>query len=85
MVSLTLLGKNVITELIMVEMVFVLLNVKISLFNGFGALLAQEITGMQNAGTHTRSLNMSQMPRGTYIVKITTGSYREARPINITR
>ncbi len=60
-------------------------NVKISLFNGFGALLAQEITGMQNAGTHTRSLNMSQMPRGTYIVKITTGSYREARPINITR
>ena len=60
-------------------------NVKISLFNGFGALLAQEITGMQNAGSHTRSLNMSQMPRGTYIVKITTGSYREARPINITR
>lgn len=60
-------------------------NVKISLFNGFGALLAQEITGMQNTGTHTRSLNMSQMPRGTYIVKITTGSYREARPINITR
>lgn len=60
-------------------------NVKISLFNGFGALLAQEITGMQNAGTHTRSLNMSQMPRGTYIVKITTGSYREAKPINITR
>jgi hypothetical protein len=60
-------------------------NVKISLFNGFGALLAQEITGMQNAGLHKRSLNMSQIPRGTYIVKITTGSYREARPINITR
>ena len=60
-------------------------NVKISLFNGFGALLAQEITGMQNAGSHTRSLNMSQMPRGTYIVKITTGSYREARPINIVK
>ena len=60
-------------------------NVKISLFNGFGALLAQEITGMQNAGLHKRSLNMSQIPRGTYIVKIITGSYREARPINITR
>ena len=60
-------------------------NVKISLFNGFGALLAQEITGMQNAGLHKRSLNMSQMPRGTYIVKITTGSYREAKSISIFR
>ncbi len=60
-------------------------NVKISLFNGFGALLAQEITGMQNAGLHKRSLNMSQIPRGTYIVKITTGSYREAKSISIFR
>ena len=60
-------------------------NVKISLFNGFGALLAQEITGMQNAGLHKRSLNMSQIPRGTYIIKITTGSYREAKSISIFR
>lgn len=60
-------------------------NVKISLFTGFGALVAQEITGLQNAGTHAHSFDMSQMPAATYIVKVSTGSYREAKSINVTR
>ena len=60
-------------------------NVKISLFTGFGALIAQEMVGVQNAGAHTFAFDLSGLPTATYIVKVTTGSYREARPINITR
>ena len=60
-------------------------NVKISLFSGFGALLAQEITGLQGAGSHVHAFNMSEMPRGTYIVKVSTGSYREAKAISILK
>ena len=60
-------------------------NVKVSLFTGFGALIDQEVTGLQCAGTHMYSFDLSKMPAGTYIVKVSTGSYHEARPINITR
>jgi hypothetical protein len=60
-------------------------NVKISLFTGFGALIAQEMVGMQSAGAHMHSFDLSQMPAGSYIVKVTTGSYREAKSVNITR
>lgn len=60
-------------------------NVKISLFSGFGALIAQEITGLQGAGTHTYSFDLNRMPRGVYVVKVSTGAYREARPITIMR
>ena len=56
-----------------------------SLFTGFGALIAQDVTGLQRAGTHVHTFDMSEMPAGTYIVKVSTGSYHEARPINITR
>lgn len=60
-------------------------NVKISLFTGFGALIDQKVTGIQNAGGHVHTFDMSEMPAGTYIVKVSTGSYHEARPINITK
>ena len=60
-------------------------NVKISLFSGFGALLDQKITGLQGAGVHTHAFDLRRMPRGTYIVKISTGSYREAKPVSILR
>lgn len=60
-------------------------NVKISLFSGFGALLAQEVTGLQGAGTHSLEFDLRRMPRGTYIVKVSTGSYHEARPITILK
>ena len=60
-------------------------NVKVSLFTGFGALIDQKVTGIQNAGGHVHTFDMSKMPTGTYIVKVSTGSYHEARPINITR
>ena len=60
-------------------------NVKISLFTGFGALIDQKVTGIQNAGGHVHTFDMSEMPTGTYIVKVSTGSYHEARPINITK
>lgn len=60
-------------------------NVMISLFTGFGALIAQEMVGVQSAGAHTHSFDLSQMPAGSYIVKVTTSSYREAKSVNITR
>lgn len=60
-------------------------NVKLSLFTGFGALVAQEITGLQNEGTHSYTFDLSQMPAATYIVKVSTGSYREAKSINLTK
>ena len=58
---------------------------KVGLFTGFGALIDQEVTGLQRAGTHMHTFDLSKMPAGTYIVKVSTGSYHEARPINITR
>jgi hypothetical protein len=60
-------------------------NVKISLFTGFGALIAQEMVGEHNAGAHTFAFDMNGLPMATYIVKVTTGSYREAKAINIAR
>ena len=60
-------------------------NVKISLFTGYGALVAQEITGRLNAGVHTYSFDLAGLPAGMYIVKVSSGSYREARPISVTR
>ena len=60
-------------------------NVKISLFTGFGALIAQEMVGVQNAGAHTFAFDMNGLPMATYIVKVTTGSYREAKSISIFR
>ena len=60
-------------------------NVKISLFTGYGALVAQKITGRLNAGVHTYSFDLAGLPAGMYIVKVSSGSYREARPISITR
>ncbi len=60
-------------------------NVKISLFTGYGALVAQEITGRLNAGVHSYSFDLAGLPAGMYIVKVSSGSYREARPISITR
>lgn len=62
-------------------------NVKVSIFSPYGALLHTEITGMQNAGTHRHSFDFkkSGLPNVTYIVKITTGDYREAKSITITR
>lgn len=60
-------------------------SVKISLFTGYGALVAQEITGRLNAGVHTYSFDLAGLPAGMYIVKVSSGSYREARPISITR
>lgn len=60
-------------------------NVKISLFNAYGALLTYEITPLQNAGTHQHQFDLRNMPQGTYIVKLTTGSYREARSVTISK
>jgi hypothetical protein len=31
------------------------------------------------------AFDLRGMPRGTYIVKVSTGSYREAKPITISR
>lgn len=62
-------------------------NVKISLFSPSGALLFSEVTELKSAGTHNYQIDLkkSGLPASTYIVKITTGDYREARPISISR
>ena len=62
-------------------------NVKVSIFSPYGALLHSEISGMQNAGTHRFRFDFkkSGFPNATYIVKISTGDYREAKSINIFR
>jgi hypothetical protein len=60
-------------------------KVMVSLFTGYGALIAQDMVGVQSAGAHTHTFDLTQMPAGTYIVKVTTGSYREAKSVNIVR
>jgi hypothetical protein len=60
-------------------------KVKVSLFTGFGALVGQKIVGEQGMGAHSFAFDMHGMPRGTYIVKVSTGSYREAKAISILK
>ena len=50
---------------------------------GFGAFVGQKNVGEQAAGLHEHAFDMHGMPRGMYIVKVSTGSYREAKSINI--
>lgn len=60
-------------------------NVKISLFTGFGAMVANEITDTQAKGLHQHVFDTKAMglPVGTYIVKVSTGSFREMRSITV--
>lgn len=60
-------------------------HVKISLFTGFGALIDQKMTGLMSAGSHSLQLDTKELPLGTYLVKITTGSFREAKSITLTK
>jgi len=62
-------------------------NVKISLFSAYGALLDVSISGIQSAGKHRKVLNLREMglPAGTYIVKVTTGTYLEAKSVTVGR
>lgn len=61
-------------------------NVKISLYSGFGGLLYQNISA-KSAGNHVEYLNLANagLPQGTYIVKVSTGSYREIRSITMVK
>jgi hypothetical protein len=47
--------------------------------------VGQQVVGVQAAGAHTRTFGLSGMPRGTYIVKVSTDSYREAKPITVLK
>ncbi len=60
-------------------------NVKISLFTGFGAMVANKITDTQSKGQHEYVFDTKAMglPAGTYIVKVSTGSFRELRSITV--
>lgn len=62
-------------------------NVKISLFSPYGSLLHTEITGVRAKGTHRYRFDFkkSGLPPATYIVKISTGDYREAKSVTISR
>ena len=62
-------------------------NAKVSLYTAYGALIGSSITGIQSAGSHTMTLDLDAMgaPRGTYIIKVVTGSYREARSISVAK
>ena len=60
-------------------------NVKVSLFTAYGALVASEIVGYKKAGDHQYNFDLNKMglPSTTYIVKVSCGSFLEAKPINI--
>ncbi len=62
-------------------------NVKISLYSPYGGLLYQTISGVKAAGEYQEylDLNAAGLPQGTYIVKVSTGSYREVRSITMMR
>ncbi|SHH47262.1 Por secretion system C-terminal sorting domain-containing protein [Fibrobacter sp. UWH9] len=60
-------------------------NVKISLYSAYGKLLYQNISGVKPAGQYREKVDLvkSGLPQGTYIVKVSTGSYREIQSINM--
>lgn len=60
-------------------------NAKLSLFSPAGSLIAVQMVGLQNAGSHTANFDLKKMglPNATYIVKITSGDFREARSISL--
>lgn len=62
-------------------------NVKISLYSGFGNLLYQSISGNKSPGEYQEflDLNNAGLPQGTYIVKVSTGTYREVRSITVVK
>lgn len=62
-------------------------NVKISLYTGYGALVAKEISNKLSAGSHQKVFDMKALglPMGTYIVKVSTGSYREIMSLTVAR
>lgn len=62
-------------------------NVKISLYSPYGALLYQNISGIKPAGEYQESLDLNKagLPQGTYIVKVSTGSYREVQSVTVVK
>lgn len=62
-------------------------NVKINLYNPYGSLVYQSISGIKPQGEYTESLDLARMglPQGTYLVKVSTGSYREVLGITMVK
>ena len=62
-------------------------NVKIGLYSAYGALLGVVSFEKQNAGQYFKEIDLESLglPFGTYILKVTTGSYREALSITVAR
>lgn len=62
-------------------------NVKISLYSGYGALLYQKTSGLKSAGEYHEYLDLAAagLPQGTYIVKVSTGTYRELRSVTVVK
>lgn len=55
-------------------------DVKISLYSAYGALLTVVSLDSKRAGDYTKEIDIEALglARGTYILKVTTGAYREA-------
>lgn len=62
-------------------------NAKISLFTGYGALVAKNFTDKLSAGWHQQVFDTKALglPSGTYIVKVSTGSFRETKSLTVAR
>ena len=62
-------------------------NVKIGLYSAYGALLGILSFEKQNAGQHLKEIDLKNLglPFGTYILKVTTGAYREALSITVAQ
>jgi len=58
-------------------------NVKVALYSAYGALHEVGISGIESAGSHSKTIDLNKkgLPAGTYIVKVTTGSFIEARSV----
>ena len=62
-------------------------NVKIGLYSAYGVLLGVVSFEKQNAGQYFKEIDLESLglPFGTYILKVTTGAYREALSITVAR
>jgi hypothetical protein len=60
-------------------------NVTITLYNSFGVELGRLVEGMHSAGTHSVTLDASDMASGTYFVTMRAGDFVQTRTITLMK
>lgn len=59
--------------------------VNVSIYNQVGSLVSTVVDGQANAGANTAEINVNNLNSGSYLVKVTAGSYSEIVRIQVVK